>query len=181
MLRLADSQERFRLRRRDFKIPPTTIRPQPCHKGHLLEGARAAFTTKKSAELAAEAGLGQMFVAGEPLDAMSLQVGQFNSIRAEKGLPPDQPTALLWMYCAETEEEIEEGYGYFESQLLDAKNHYFDWNSTGFEGSPATRSTRPRAPTTSTSVRRASGINGTRSPSAPRPRSSRRSSRYKKR
>ena len=136
VLRLADSEERFSYDGEIFKIPPTSIRPQPRHKGHLLEGARAAFTTKKSAELAAEAGLGQLFVAGEPLDDMTVQVGQFNAIRAEKGLPPDQPTALLWMYCAETEEEIEEGYGYFESQLLDAKNHYFDWNSTGFEGVP---------------------------------------------
>ena len=136
VLRLADSQERFSYDGEIFKVTPTTVRPQPRHKGHLLDNVRAAFTTKKSAELAAEAGLGQMFVAGEPLDAMSQQVAQFNTIRAAQGLPPDQPTALLWMYCAETEAEIEEGYGYFESQLLDAKNHYFDWNSTGFEGVP---------------------------------------------
>jgi alkanesulfonate monooxygenase SsuD/methylene tetrahydromethanopterin reductase-like flavin-dependent oxidoreductase (luciferase family) len=134
VLRLADSQERFTYHGEIFDIPATTIRPQPRHKGHLLDGAKAAFTTRRSAELAAEAGLGQMFVAGEPLDVMGQQVAQFNRIRANKGLEPDQPTALLWMYCAESQDEVEDGYGYFEAQLLDARNHYFLWNSSGFEG-----------------------------------------------
>jgi alkanesulfonate monooxygenase SsuD/methylene tetrahydromethanopterin reductase-like flavin-dependent oxidoreductase (luciferase family) len=134
VLRLADGSERFEYDGEVFHIPPTTVRPQARHKGHLLDGAKAAFTTRTSAELAAEAGLGQMFVAGEPLEAMAQQVAQFNGIRARKGLPPDQPTSLLWMYCAETEAEAEVGYEYFESQLLDGRKHYFDWNSRGFEG-----------------------------------------------
>ena len=134
VLRLADSQERFTYDGEVFHIPPTTIRPQARHKGHLLDNVRAAFTTRQSAEMAAEAGLGQLFVAGEALPVMSQQVAQFNSIRAAKGLPPDQPTALLWMYCADNEDEIEEGYGYFEAQLRDSRNHYFIWNNSGFEG-----------------------------------------------
>ena len=134
VLRLADGSERFSYEGDVFKIPPTTIRPQARHKGRLLEGLRAAFTTRGSAELAAEAGLGQLFVAGEPLSAMSQQVAQFNQIRAAKGLEPDQPTALLWMYCAETEADAEEGYRYYEHQQTDANNHYFKWNTSGFEG-----------------------------------------------
>jgi alkanesulfonate monooxygenase SsuD/methylene tetrahydromethanopterin reductase-like flavin-dependent oxidoreductase (luciferase family) len=134
VLRAADGAERFSYDGEVFHVPPTTVRPQARHKGHLLDGVRAAFTTRTSAEMAAEAGLGQMFVAGEPLDEMGKQVAQFNSIRAAKGLPPDQPTALLWMYCAEDEAGVEEGYRYFESQLQDGRNHYFEWNSRGFEG-----------------------------------------------
>jgi alkanesulfonate monooxygenase SsuD/methylene tetrahydromethanopterin reductase-like flavin-dependent oxidoreductase (luciferase family) len=61
-------------------------------------------------------------------------VRQFNRIRAEIGLPPDQPTTLLWMYCAETEDEAEEGWQYFENQLLAAQYHYFQWNNPGFQG-----------------------------------------------
>ena len=68
--------------------------------------------------MAAENGLGQMFVAGAGLDEMAAQVRQFNTIRAEMGLPPDQPTTLLWMYCAETASEAEEGWDYFHNQLL---------------------------------------------------------------
>jgi alkanesulfonate monooxygenase SsuD/methylene tetrahydromethanopterin reductase-like flavin-dependent oxidoreductase (luciferase family) len=95
---------------------------------------KAAFSTKKSARLAAENGLGQMFVSDANLTAMTEQVRQFNEIRAELGLPPDQPTTLLWMYCAETPEEAEEGWQYFENQLTAARHHYFEWNNPGFAG-----------------------------------------------
>ena len=134
ILRLADSRERFSYDGEIFQVPPTTIRPQARHKGRLLEGVRAAFTTQGSAKLAAEAGLGQMFVAGQPLSEMRTQVAQFNRIRRERGMEPDQPTAMLWMYCAETEEEAEQGYAYYQAQQLDARNHYFVWNAAGFEG-----------------------------------------------
>src|SRR5262249_19545688 len=45
-----------------------------------------------------------------------------------------QPTTLLWMYCAETESEAEEGWEYFHNQLRAAQHHYFEWNNPGFEG-----------------------------------------------
>jgi alkanesulfonate monooxygenase SsuD/methylene tetrahydromethanopterin reductase-like flavin-dependent oxidoreductase (luciferase family) len=61
-------------------------------------------------------------------------VRQFNEIRHGLGLPPDQPTTLLWMYCAETEAEAEEGWQYFHNQLTAAQHHYFEWNNPGFEG-----------------------------------------------
>src|SRR5690606_27075659 len=134
ILRLADSEERFSYDGEIFRIPPTSIRPRPRHKGRLLEGVRAAFSTRRSMELAAEAGLGQLFVAGEPRDVMQRNVAEFNEIRAAHGLEPDQPTAMLWLYCVESAEETDEGYEYFRLQGRDAKNHYFRWNTTGFDG-----------------------------------------------
>ena len=84
--------------------------------------------------MAAENGLGQMFVAGDDVDVMTDKVRRFNAIRRELGLPPDQPTTLLWMYCAETEEEAEEGWTYFHNQLTAAQHHYFEWNNPGYDG-----------------------------------------------
>lgn len=133
-IRAADGAERFSFDGEVFTIPPTTIRPQARHKGDLTTNIKAAFSTKKSAQLAAEAGLGQMFVSGGDIDEMTAGVRQFNQIRAELGLPPDQPTTLLWMYCAETSEEAEEGWEYFHNQLTAAQHHYFEWNNPGFEG-----------------------------------------------
>ncbi len=133
-IRASDGAERFSFDGEVYTIPPTTIRPQGRHKGDLTTRIKAAFTTKKSAQLAAENGLGQMFVSGDNLEEMTAQVRQFNEIRAGLGLPPDQPTTLLWMYCAETEEEAEEGWQYFHNQLLAAQHHYFEWNNPGFEG-----------------------------------------------
>ena len=131
-IRAADGAERFTFDGQVFKIPPTTIRPQARHKGELTTRIKAAFTTENSARLAAENGLGQMFVSGDDADAMTARVRQFNQIRRELGLPPDQPTTLLWMYCAETSEEAEEGWEYFQNQFRAAHHHYFEWNNPGF-------------------------------------------------
>jgi alkanesulfonate monooxygenase SsuD/methylene tetrahydromethanopterin reductase-like flavin-dependent oxidoreductase (luciferase family) len=38
------------------------------------------------------------------------------------------------MYCAETSSEAEEGWEYFQNQLLAAQHHYFEWKNPGFEG-----------------------------------------------
>jgi alkanesulfonate monooxygenase SsuD/methylene tetrahydromethanopterin reductase-like flavin-dependent oxidoreductase (luciferase family) len=135
-LKAADGAERFTFDGKVYKIPPTTIRPQARHKGDLTTRIKAAFTTEASARMAAENGLGQMFVAGAGLDEMTAQVRRFNTIRAEMGMPPDQPTTLLWTYCAETASEAEEGWEYFHNQLLAAQHHYFEWNNPGYAGIP---------------------------------------------
>jgi alkanesulfonate monooxygenase SsuD/methylene tetrahydromethanopterin reductase-like flavin-dependent oxidoreductase (luciferase family) len=133
-IRAADGAERFTFDGQVFKIPPTTIRPQARHKGDVTTRIKAAFTTKKSARLAAENGLGQMFVANDDLASMTAGVNQFNEIRAEMGLPPDQPTTLLWMYCAEKSSEAEEGWQFYRNQVTAAQHHYFEWNNPGFGG-----------------------------------------------
>ena len=133
-IKAADGAERFEFHGEVYDIPPTTIRPQARHKGDLTKDIKVAFTTKASAQMAAENGLGQMFVSGADLNEMTTQVQMFNEIRSELGLPPDQPTTLLWMYCAETEEEAEEGWEYFYDQLTAAQHHYFEWNNPGFDG-----------------------------------------------
>ena len=133
-IKAADGAERFEFHGEVYDIPPTTIRPQARHKGDLTKDIKVAFTTKASAQMAAENGLGQMFVSGADLNEMTTQVQMFNTIRSELGLLPDPPTTLLWMYCAETEEEAEEGWEYFYDQLTAAQHHYFEWNNPGFDG-----------------------------------------------
>ena len=133
-IKAADGAERFEFHGEVYDIPPTSIRPQARHKGELTKNIKVAFTTEASAKLAAENGLGQMFVAGDDVVEMTNKVRRFNTIRSELGLPPDQPTTLLWMYCAETTEEAEEGWVYFHNQLTAAQHHYFEWNNPGYDG-----------------------------------------------
>ena len=133
-IKAADGAERFEFKGEVYDIPPTTIRPQARHKGELTKDIKVAFTTEASARMAAENGLGQMFVAGDDVDVMTDKVRRFNAIRRELGLPPDQPTTLLWMYCAETSEEAEEGWTYFHNQLTAAQHHYFEGNNPGYDG-----------------------------------------------
>ena len=133
-IRAADGSERFEFQGDVYDIPPTSIRPQARHKGELTQNIKVAFSTEASAKLAAENGLGQMFVAGDDVNEMIEKVQRFNKIRKDLSLPPDQPTTLLWMYCAETAEEAEEGWVYFQNQGIAAQHHYFDWNNPGYEG-----------------------------------------------
>ena len=133
-LRASDGAERFTFDGAVFKIPPTTIRPQGRHKGELTRDIKAAFVTRKSAQLAAENGLGQMFISNDDVESMVVGVNQFNEIRAELGLPPDQPTTLLWMYCAPTAAEAEEGWEYYHNHVISGQYHYMEWNNPGFAG-----------------------------------------------
>ena len=133
-IRAADGSERFEFQGDVYDIPPTSIRPQARHKGELTKNIKVAFSAEASAKLAAENGLGQMFVAGDDVNEMIEKVQRFNKIRKDLSLPPDQPTTLLWMYCAETTEEAEEGWVYFQNQGIAAQHHYFDWNNPGYEG-----------------------------------------------
>ena len=133
-IRAADGAERGEFKGDVYDIPPTSIRPQARHKGDLTKNIKVAFSTEASAKLAAENGLGQMFVAGDDVDEMINKVQRFNKIRKDLGLPPDQPTTLLWMYCAETPDEAEEGWVYFKNQGIAAQHHNIDWNNPGYEG-----------------------------------------------
>jgi alkanesulfonate monooxygenase SsuD/methylene tetrahydromethanopterin reductase-like flavin-dependent oxidoreductase (luciferase family) len=134
VLRASDGAERFTFEGKVFSVPSTSVRPQARHKGHLTDNIKAAFSTEASAKLAAENGLGQMFVADDDVVAMTEKVRRFNKIRAEMGLAPDQPTSLLWMYCAETSAAAEEGWEFFHDQQIAAQHHYFEWNNPGFAG-----------------------------------------------
>mgnify|MGYP003319534937 FL=1 len=134
VIRAADGAERFEFKGDVYDIPPTSIRPQARHKGELTNNIKVAFSTESSAMLAAQNGLGQIFVGGDDVNEMTSKVQRFNKIRKDLGLPPDQPTTLLWMYCAETAEEAEEGWEYFKNQGVAAQHHYFDWNNPGYDG-----------------------------------------------
>jgi len=79
--------------------------------------------------MAADLGLGQLFVAAETIDQMRLQVAKFNAIRETKGLGPNQPTVMLYLHCSNDPEELEKGRAYVRQQGFAARNHYAVWNS----------------------------------------------------
>jgi len=45
---------------------------------------------------------------------------RFNTIRASMGLPPDQPTTLLWMYCGMPKVKAEKSLRLFAEKVLPA-------------------------------------------------------------
>jgi alkanesulfonate monooxygenase SsuD/methylene tetrahydromethanopterin reductase-like flavin-dependent oxidoreductase (luciferase family) len=132
ILRLADTQESFSYDGDIYKVPETQVRPQARHRGHLMDTAKAAFNTPASMDMAAELGLGQLFVAAEAEEQMISQVAKFNAIRATKGLEPNQPTTMLYLHCSTDEEELEKGWQYVAQQTWAARNHYAVWKTESF-------------------------------------------------
>jgi alkanesulfonate monooxygenase SsuD/methylene tetrahydromethanopterin reductase-like flavin-dependent oxidoreductase (luciferase family) len=133
ILRLADDNERTpQYDGSIYHVPPFSVRPRARHKGELFGNIKAAFNTPASMEMAADLGLGQLFVAAETIDKMRAQVTKFNSIRAAKGLPPNQPTTMLYLHCSTDPDEIAKGHFYVRQQGMAARNHYAVWNSGDF-------------------------------------------------
>lgn len=105
ILRKAMSQEWFSHEGEHFTIPETTIRPSYRNPQRLMDRMRIAWTSPETLPIAANAGLGMLMTNQKSWDDYSTDVAAFNSIRAGNGLEPTQPTVVVRMTCAETEDE----------------------------------------------------------------------------
>ncbi|MDH4144312.1 MAG: LLM class flavin-dependent oxidoreductase [Acidimicrobiia bacterium] len=130
----ASEQERFSYDGEMYQVPELTVRPQALHRGSLFDNMKCAFNTPSSMMVAAELGLGQMFVTAAPIEVMRKAVGKFNAVRATKGLEPNQPTTMMYLHCATNEDDIAKGYRYAQEQSWAARNHYAVWNAPDFAG-----------------------------------------------
>jgi alkanesulfonate monooxygenase SsuD/methylene tetrahydromethanopterin reductase-like flavin-dependent oxidoreductase (luciferase family) len=127
-------QERFSFDGDCYHVPEMTVRPQAIHRGSLFDDMKCAFNTPQSMRIAAQLGLGQMFVTAVSLDVMAKGVSRFNGIRASMGLPPNQPTTMMYLHCATDRESLERGRRFAGEQSWAARNHYAVWNAPSFEG-----------------------------------------------
>lgn len=105
ILRKAMTQEWFSHEGEHFTIPETTIRPSFRNPQRLMDRMRIAWTSPETLPIAANAGLGMLMTNQKSWDDYADDVAAFNSIRAGNGLKPTQPTVVVRMTCAETEEE----------------------------------------------------------------------------
>lgn len=134
---LRKSEElRFSHDGKHYRLPEMTVRPMARHRGTLFEKMKGAFNTPQSMVLAAELGLGQMFVTGAPLADMARMVSKFNAIRTTRGMAPNQPTVMMYLHCAKDEAEIAKGQRYAAEQMDAARNHYAVWNGADFSTMP---------------------------------------------
>ncbi|WP_330231468.1 LLM class flavin-dependent oxidoreductase [Nocardia sp. NBC_00508] len=133
VIRLGLTQERFSYDGEIFKIPETSIRPQPRH-GDLWSNALGGFMTETSLEAVAKAGLGAIVVSPQSFDKVAQNMMLFNQIRQQNGLSPDsQPMVLLWAYCVERPEEAAIARKYFARFERDGALHYGFADPTAFE------------------------------------------------
>ncbi len=136
--------DRFEFSGKHYQVPPTTVRPSARHRGELFRTLKGAFNTPSSMQIAADMGLGQMFVTAVSLETMAKGVAKFNAIRAQKGMPPDQPTCMMYLHCSRDGDELARARRHAAEQGWAARNHYAVWNAPSFADAPATRTT-PRS------------------------------------
>jgi alkanesulfonate monooxygenase SsuD/methylene tetrahydromethanopterin reductase-like flavin-dependent oxidoreductase (luciferase family) len=101
ILRLAlTKKEGFSYDGKHWTIPETSIRPMP-RSDDILERLYCSWGSPQTLPIAANAGLGMLFIPQKPWDEYRKDMLEFNEIRASAGWPPIQPIVLGWVYCSE--------------------------------------------------------------------------------
>jgi alkanesulfonate monooxygenase SsuD/methylene tetrahydromethanopterin reductase-like flavin-dependent oxidoreductase (luciferase family) len=122
VLRVAFAEEQFSFDGTYYKIPATQLRPRPAAElpGNLL----GAFGSPSSLPVVANLDLQMLFVAGQTPAEIGANVEQFNAIRQARGLEPNEPRVVLWMYCGENEQEVQQGVDWAVAFNREAGGHY---------------------------------------------------------
>ena len=129
IVRTALTTERFSYEGEYYKIPEMSIHPRPASTD-LTSRMYCAFFSPESMERAAHDGLGALFAVMRDLDEYPTEVGNFNAVRAEAGLPPIPTKIAAFIYCAETRAQAEEeGIQYVLDYYASLENHYH-WSSS---------------------------------------------------
>jgi len=133
ILELALTQERFSYEGRIFKIPETSVRPQPYSK-NLVDRLYGASATGTSLDRLAARGLKPIFVGNKSLAEAAADVRRVNSARLKAGLAPTQSKNILFMYCANSEAEAQEATGFVAKANQDVALHYGFHDPGNFAG-----------------------------------------------
>jgi alkanesulfonate monooxygenase SsuD/methylene tetrahydromethanopterin reductase-like flavin-dependent oxidoreductase (luciferase family) len=121
IIRRAFAHQQFSYDGKFFQIPLTQLRPHiELDRVELL----GSFGSPSSLPVVANLDLGMLFVAGQTPDQISQNVQDFNDIRAQRGLEANRPRVVFWMYCSESESEIEEGVECAVRFAREAGGHY---------------------------------------------------------
>jgi alkanesulfonate monooxygenase SsuD/methylene tetrahydromethanopterin reductase-like flavin-dependent oxidoreductase (luciferase family) len=123
ILELAFSGKRFSYDGKIFKIPETSLRPEP--KSHdLFSRLYGGSATGPTLEMIARRGLKPIFVGNKPLPDAAKDVQKVNGIRREMGWAPCQPKNILFTYCTATKEEAKKADEYLATANRDVALAY---------------------------------------------------------
>jgi alkanesulfonate monooxygenase SsuD/methylene tetrahydromethanopterin reductase-like flavin-dependent oxidoreductase (luciferase family) len=109
-----------------YNIPRTSIRPRPRPGNKLVENMYLAWGSPQSMPVAAHEDIKPLFIPQRGWDELRKEIAEYNRIRVEEhGWQPERPTAVCWVYCAETDAEAEEGARQYMAEYADsALRHY---------------------------------------------------------
>ncbi|MGH9026041.1 MAG: LLM class flavin-dependent oxidoreductase [Acidimicrobiia bacterium] len=124
ILRRGLSQEWFSYEGTHYRVPETSIRPRPRSRD-LTEQMYCAWGSPSTLPIAANAGLGMLFIPQKSWEEYATDVASFNAIRAEQGWSPSQPVVVAFVYCSASEDDAREaGTRYMANYQDSARRHY---------------------------------------------------------
>ena len=134
IVRLALSKPRFSYEGERYVIPETSLRPTPRSKD-LADRMYCSWGSPQTLPIAANAGLGMLFIPMKGWDKYAQDVTDFNMIREANGLEPKQPIVVVWVYCSEDEVDAQAAaWTYMGNYNDSAARHYGFAAPDGFEG-----------------------------------------------
>jgi alkanesulfonate monooxygenase SsuD/methylene tetrahydromethanopterin reductase-like flavin-dependent oxidoreductase (luciferase family) len=134
VLRRALGDETFSFEGEFYNVPPMSIRPRPRSGKALLDRMYCAWGSPETVPMAAKAGLAPLFIPQKSWEEIADEVALFNSVRAEQGWEPQQPTVVCWVYCAETDDEAwDVAREYMGNYVNSAYRHYEIFDPEHFE------------------------------------------------
>ena len=124
IVRTALSNQEFSFEGRFHHIPPMSIRPQP-RSTDLAERMYCAWGSPETIPIAADAGLGALFIPQKSWEEIGEEVVAFNDIRARHGWASQQPIVVCWVYCSPDQDEAwETARRYMTNYNDSALRHY---------------------------------------------------------
>lgn len=140
IVRSALTQEWFSYDGEYYQIPRMSIRPRPRPDSALADNLFIAWGSPQSMPVAAHAGCKPLFIPQRGWDAHKAELAGYNRIRVEEhGWEPERPTAVCWVYCAETDSEAEEHAGQYMREYGDSALRHYQFlgdhlqNTKGYE------------------------------------------------
>ncbi len=129
IVRKALTQEWFSHEGEFYTIPETTIRPRP-RTPDLVDRMKVAWVSPESLGIAANAGLGMLFTNQKSWDAYQDDFKEFNAVRAEHGWAPLQPTVVVSVSCAESEDEAWDTILKHTTEMTESIEHHYQFGDS---------------------------------------------------
>ena len=116
-----------------YRVPRTTLRPQPrTSAAELMDRMYCAWGSPQTIPIAAQTGLKALFIPQTTWEDYAQQMQRFAELRAVAGFAPSHPTVCVWVYCAPTEAEAEDGAKRYIANYADSARRHYELTSDHF-------------------------------------------------
>jgi len=124
IVRRALSNQEFSYEGKYHRIPSMSIRPQP-RSSDLADRLYCAWGSPETIPIAAQAGLGALFIPQKGWDEIGQEVVTYNDLRSQAGLAAQKPIVVCWVYCSpDPDEAWETARRYMTNYNDSALRHY---------------------------------------------------------